>query len=299
METPDKKSKSVIPRSAQIVLIIVGIPLLLFFGFRMAREMGWISTVPQARRVAKAKPTPGAQPTTGAPAGTTQPTAVAPPPRPGPTKVADLGKIVLPPGRDPMADLRAAPAPTPPGTPPGGPAGPARAPSAPPPVLPSPLPPPSVGPFPSPTTTGPAVALPPQMRPAQPAPRPLPPALAVSYPIVRRGVPSRAPSVALVGTISSKSRSLAVVRSTDTEGARGRYVRPGESIDRQGHQVKTIGPGTITLSGRGGSRQLGLPGPPSTTGPGAGKGKTPAGGGIEEASPSPSPATGGGEAATG
>ena len=73
---------------------------------------------------------------------------------------------------------------------------------------------------------------------------------------------SRAPSVALVGTISGPQGSLAVVRPADLSGAPGRYVRPGQKVGGQGGaEVETITPGKLTITGQGRKHELSLPTP--------------------------------------
>ena len=305
MERSDKKPRHLVPPQAQIPLVIIGIPLLILAGWRMARDMGWISEVPKAKKaeVAKAPGTAGTG-VVATPAGTPAPAPgstfggpMAPTPR-GAGGAPTLETIALPAGKDPLAELNPSAAP-PGGAPPGKPTpAPLSAPRNPPP-LPPPLPAPaSAGSFPSPMTNKTA-ALPPEMRGA-PGPAPaaplLPEALAVRYPLLRRGGgPTSAPPVALVGTISGKDRSIAVIRRSDAGGAHGRYVRPGETLDREGHQIKSIGSGTVTYGGRGGTRQLALPPPQSKAAPApTAKGKPPA-----KPAEEPSPTSGGGSAGEG
>jgi hypothetical protein len=279
MDTPEKKPKVLVPRQAQLPLLILGAPLLVYAGLHMAKQMGWIQDVPKAKVVA-AKPggsgaTPGGAATAGAGAAQrATPTPMAPGAGPmrGRAAQPSVDSISLPPGKDPLAPLGAAqPTPATPASPPAKPVGPPpRAPGKlpSPPPLPPPIPAPSVkGGFPSPTGSA-AAALPPEMAPPKtaPAPRPVPAALAVGYPILRRGsagVAAAPPPVELVGTISGPAGSLAVVRRTDSAKAQGRYVRPGESLDRAGDQVQDIGQGTVTLGGRGGTRRISLPPPKS------------------------------------
>jgi len=299
MNRPEKKPKHLIPRRAQIPLVVIGIPLLVFAMLRMAKDMGWIQTVPKAKQ-AVAKKAPEAPTTGGAttPAsGPTQPSRpsgmVAGPTGLGPGVPApSVDTIALPPNKDPLTELHPATT-TPPGAAPG--VKPPPAPTTPrnPPPLPPPLPAPvSATPFPSPTTGG-SAALPPAMT-SRPAQRPLPAALAVNYPLVRRGGGPLPPaSVSLVGTISGQSRSLAVIRRAGAQEARGRYVRPGESLDREGNRVKAIGSGRITVMGRGGTRELGLP-PPQSSATSASAAKPTKGQPRkvvppEEASPAPTP----------
>jgi len=268
MDTPEKKPKHLVPPKAQIPLIVIGIPLLIFAMLRMAKDMGWIQSLPHAKQAAAKKApetsSPGAATTTtGTPTEPSQPPIAAMGPRPG-GPAPSVDTITLPPNKDPLTELH-------PTTTPSPGAAPGSKPVSPPPTIPNnppPLPPPlpapvSTTPFPSPTTGG-SAALPPTMRP-RPAQRPLPAALAASYPVVRRGGGPLPPaSVSLVGTISGKSRSLAVVRRSDTQGAHGRYVRPGESLDKEGNRIKAIGSGEITVVGRGGMRELALPPPQSS-----------------------------------
>jgi hypothetical protein len=277
MDTPKKKKKSrdLLPKKAQIVLLVVGIPLLIFSVVRFSTTMGWIGGPPKAKRVVQKK--------TDKPKDTPKPGA-AEPAQPGPTAAApvsgpkagppDLDSIELA-ARDPLADLPASgpgPAPGQPSPPrPGGAPAPPAQPSGPP-ILPPPMPTPGSTPaFPSPVT-GEAPALPPEMVVSRPVERGLPPALSASYPILRRGGrAARSASVSLVGTISGPQGSLAVVRSAGSAGAPGRYVRPGQRVSGQtDDEVKEIGPGKLTLKSRGRPHELSLPAPRSETSEAAG-----------------------------
>jgi hypothetical protein len=251
MKTPKQKPKDLIPKKAQIALLVIGIPLLLFTVVRFAGQMGWIGGPPKAKRVVQKKDDQKPKPD-----GDAAPTGKTPAPKP--VRVGgkrreqpDLDSIELP-ARDPLGDLRLAQQPTPPEpatpgqpTPPGA----ASAAASGPPPLPPPMPaPPSAPGFPSPVA-GARAALPPAMVAAQPIERGLPPALSASYPVLRRGGRvAQAPPVSLVGTISGPQGSIAVVRSAEG-GAPGRYVRPGQ----------------LTLGGRGRTHELSLPSPATGT----------------------------------
>lgn len=287
MDTPKKKeSKDLIPKKAQIVLLIVGIPLLAFASLRFATTMGWIGGPPKAKTdIVKKDDQPKPAPDVGAPKPAPPGTRLSGPGRTRQGGAPDLESIQLP-DRDPLADLGGPrPAASPGGTTtPGGPkppTPPSTPPSAPP--LPPPLPTPtSTGPFPSPVTGG-ATALPPAMVVRRPQERGLPPALAASYPLVRRG--GRAPrtaSVSLVGTISGPQGALAVVRPADAAGAPGRYVRPGQPVDgRGGEEVKAIAPGKVTISNRGRTQELSLPTPGTEPGGSPAESPGPAGPGVD------------------
>lgn len=262
MDTPkQKKPKDLIPKKAQIVLLIVGIPLLVFTGIRFSTQMGWIGGPPKAKKVVQKRQDAPKEPPKSTAAkpgdtGTPKPASVG-----APREAPDLDSVSLP-DRDPLADL-AGPAPGPGARP--SPAGPSAGPT--PPSTPDSLPPPiplpaAASTFPSPVT-GSAPALPPGMVATQPREPGLPAALAASYPMVRRGGrASRAPSVALVGTISGPQGSLAVVRPADSSGAPGRYVRPGQKVGGQGGaEVEEITPGRLTITGQGRKQELSLPTP--------------------------------------
>jgi hypothetical protein len=281
MDTPQKKkaSKDLIPKKAQIILLIVGIPLLIFTVVRVGTQLGWIGGPPRAKEVVQRKedkPKP--------PEATSKPEpaeAATRPAGPGKPAVADLPPLesIELADRDPLADLNPPP-PKPgesaPATPAGS--GPGPAPSEP--VSRPPLPPPTppgAGSFPSPMP-GEAPALPPAMAALQPRERGLPPALSANYPLLRRG--RRAPrtaSISLVGTVSGPAGSIAVVRPVGSEGAQGRYVRPGQTVAGGGEEVKAIGPGKMTLKNRGRTQELSLPAPGSQTTPGGGTGESAAG----------------------
>ncbi len=262
MDTPkQKKSKDLIPKKAQIVLLIIGIPLLVFTGIRLSTQMGWIGGPPKAKKVVQKKKDDPKKPPKGTPAKPADTGTPKPAPAGVPREAPDLDSV-SPPGRDPLADLATA-APGPGARP--GPAEPSAVPPRPstPDSLPPPIPLPTATPtFPSPVTGG-AAALPPGMVVSQPREPGLPAALAANYPMVRRGGrASRAPSVALVGTISGPQGSLAVVRPADLSGAPGRYVRPGQKVGGQGGaEVETITPGKLTITGQGRKHELSLPTP--------------------------------------
>jgi hypothetical protein len=80
--------------------------------------------------------------------------------------------------------------------------------------------------------------------------------LAISYPRAHRGSQAQASStpVTVLGTISGNRGSLAVVHPG--EAARGQYVKPGDTVTGSGARVESISPGTVTIGGRGGSREL-------------------------------------------
>ncbi len=276
----ESRSKDLIPKKAQIVLLIVGIPLLIFSGVRLATTMGWIGGPPKAKKVVQRKEDrPKPPPEAGAPKPDTPGTTPATPRRTRRSGAPDLESIELP-ARDPLRDLGSPPSEAPAGATPGA----AKPPAPPsPPPSPPPLPPPlptasATGPFPSPVTGGEA-ALPPAMVVRRPTERGLPPALSASYPLLKRG--GRAPrtaSVSLVGTISGPQGSLAVVRPSNATGAPGRYVRPGQTISGPGgEEVKAISPGKLTISTRGRTQELSLPTPSGEqgTGPPGASGESP------------------------
>jgi len=259
METrKQKKPKDLIPKKAQLVLLILGIPLLVFTGIRFSTTMGWIGGPPKAKKVVQKKEDGPKKPPQGTPAKSPDTGTPRPAPVGTPREAPDLDSVSLP-DRDPLADLgKAAPGPDArpgPTEPPVAPPRPPTPDSLPPPLLPAITPP-----FPSPVT-GAAAALPPGMVPTQPREPGLPAALAASYPMARRGGrASRSPSVALVGTISGPQGSLAVVRPADSSGAPGRYVRPGQKVGGQGGaEVEEITPGKLTITGQGRKQELSLP----------------------------------------
>lgn len=261
METTEKKPKSLIPKKAQIPLVLVGIPLLLYVVWSTANQMGWIGRPPHAKPVQAAK-----QPAGGAPGGAaTQPTATPAPTTPTPARAPgaaprprapiDLSTLRAP-SRDPLAELGAQP------TPPKPP-GPGPAPSGttkPPPPIPEPTATAAgTGTFPNPTTGLPGPVPPgamPLVAPVTFQPRPLPPALGATYPMARRGTRAEAgsPSVTLMGTISGSRGSIAVVHPGET--ARGQYVAPGQTVSGVGSRVESIEAGKVKLGGRGGAREL-------------------------------------------
>ena len=258
MEATEKKPKSLIPRKAQIPMILVGVPVLLYVMWGTATQMGWVGKPPHAKPVQTAKqPAEGpGGPAAAHPAGPTATATPTPGPAPGPRGRAgpatDLSALRAP-SRDPMAQLGTpATPPKPPVTPP--PPGSA----APPQVLPGPTSTPgATGEFPSPTTGAPP-AIPPG---ALPMPvtlqaRPLPSALGASYPMARRGTRAEAgsPNVTLMGTISGSRGSMAVVHPGET--TRGQYLTPGQTLAGVGSRIESIEGGKVTLGGRGGSREL-------------------------------------------
>ena len=276
METTGKKPKSLIPRKAQIPMVLVGIPLLLYVLWSTSVQMGWVGGPPHAKPVQTAKQPAGgatggatAAPTTGpTTAPTSSPSSATPPTHRRGGPATDLNTLRAP-SRDPMAELGSQPAPPrPPNVPP--PPEPATSkPATPPPAIPPPTAaPPAVG-FPSPTTNVPPAIPPgatPMVTPAAALPHPLPSALGASYPMARRGTRAEAgsPSVTLMGTISGSRGSMAVVHPG--EATRGQYVSPGQTVYGAGARVESIEGGKIKLGGRGGTREILLrPRPASTS----------------------------------
>jgi hypothetical protein len=266
MEAPSKKSKSLIPKQAQVPLAVVGVALLAYFGWDTANRMGWVGGPPKAKTPVAAKQPPpppggGAAPTAAAP---TTPGGGAPPgTAPASGRLAEAPTTNLDalraPGRDPMAELNAPPAATtatPPPTAPGGASTPPPTTSEPPP-LPPPMPTPGGAQpgFPSPTVGG----APPAAVPAAAAPRPvphtLPPSMTVTYPLARRGGRAQASSpVTVLGTISGNRGSLAVVHPGNA--ARGQYVKPGDTVAGSGARIESITSGAVKIGNRGGSREV-------------------------------------------
>ena len=280
-----KKPLTVVPKQAQIPLLIIGIPLLLYVGWSFATQMGWIGGPPHAKRpVTVKKPAGATQPgsTAGTRPGETA-EATGPGARPGtkqPQPVANLDAIRAP-ARDPMAESGAAAGPPASGPKPPGPSATGgTAPRVPPPTNP-PLPPPMApaGGFPPPTTgpRAPGAAPPVFTAPAAPPVHSLPGAFGVQYPIARRGTlpASRPTPVELLGTISGSRGTMAVVHRTDTSSPRGVYVREGDAVGGDAHRVESISPGKMKLSGRGGTRELTVrprpssPPPPAESAPAA------------------------------
>jgi len=264
MEGPEKKSKSLIPKRAQVPLVAVGFLLLAYFAWDTANRMGWIGGPPKAKTPVAAKQP--AQPPAGGgaatqppqPPGAARPTPARPPGASSGSPATNLDSLRAP-ARDPMAELgsTAAPAPGPGATRPPPTPAPAPAPGGEPPPLPPPMPTPggATPGFPSPTVGAPA-AVPTAAAPIAPAPRGVPAALAVTYPLARRGTRAQAQAapVTVLGTISGNRGSLAVVHPG--EAARGQYVKPGDTVAGSGARVESISPGSVRIGGRGGSREL-------------------------------------------
>ncbi|HJN18211.1 MAG TPA: hypothetical protein QGH10_22110 [Armatimonadota bacterium] len=248
-------SKSAIPKKLQLPLLLAGIPLLLFVGYRFATQMGWIGGPPEAV-VRETPDEPSEQPEPVVEDPGTTPAVVRPVTD---DDLPELASIVLGP-RDPLADL--VPEPKTPEPPAAGDAivsGSTVTPGPPPP-LPGPIPGPMVGDFPSPTggPLGPPVLV---NRPVQTGPT-LPPALTTAYPQVHRGsrAAAKAAPIALLGTISGSNGAMAVLRQTDVAGGRGAYVRPGDEVGRTGHHVDEIEEGRVKVRSGGRSHELILPG---------------------------------------
>jgi hypothetical protein len=280
-----KKGKSLIPKSAQIPMLIAGIPLLLYVIWSTATQMGWIGKPPHAKPPETVRAAREPAPTSGGPAGGA-PGNATPAPTPGgpavpgvpagpigPAAIADLDSIRAP-GGDPMVAIDAQPAgpapkPLPTGTTGGTAPRPPPPPSEP---LPAPIAPPT-GSFPSPTTGPAPPAAPPSMAaavaPAAPVHR-VPGAFTIQYPLARTGAGStRKPApVELVGTISGSRGTMAVVHRPGSSAARGTYVREGDALAGSSQRIRSIQPGKVELSGRG-PRELTIraPRPPEPAGP--------------------------------
>ena len=259
--------KETIPKKAQIILLVIGIPLLLYAVLSAAKSTGLMGGPKIAAKPAsKAKGTKAGSAAGGA-ATTTTPGAAAAGTSPGPeetklpdTPLADIQLAV----RDPFSspDLVQAPPPTaPPGSGPrrpgGGPSGPR------PPVIKPPVIKPPAGGAPPPTTggTNPPETTPPanggqQTPPTPAATRPPVPAiasLAELSPALRqpafRGRQRNEQGVRLVGTVRGAQGSVAVLSDTSGTGRTSRYVQPGDVVGERGREVKAVGAGEVTLTG--------------------------------------------------
>jgi hypothetical protein len=272
-----RKSRSIIPRKAQVPLVVIGIAGLLYVAWNTANTMGWIGKPPRAKAPVTAKQPSHPSGETAATQPSSASTAAAPPVVRRPTGPAKNLDSIRPPARDPMTDLRAtATAPTPAtptgplATPPAPPATPPpAAASTGPPLLPPPMPGGAQPGFPSPVTGPGAVppAVPAGPRPPVSPPHALPAALTSGYPLARRGTHEQAaePQVTLVGTISGNRGSMAVVHPGDS--ARGQYVKPGQTVAGGTTRVESIEAGRIKVSGQGGAHELSLRPPPSAAQP--------------------------------
>lgn len=263
MEEAPRAPKSLIPKRAQLPLVIIGVIGLLVVLWDTANRMGWIGGPPRAKAPKSESKT--ADTTGGATASQTQPGSSTPQPastqapiRPRQGAPTDLDTL-RPPARDPMAQLTTMAPPTQPAPKPAIQTSPPRTSEAPP--LPPPMPTPghAASEFPSPLTAQPAPsAVPKPAALVAPSPQPVPSALARAYPMARRGSRETAPSsnLTLVGTIHGSRGAIAVVHPNDSP--RGHYLRPGETLYGGRERVEAIGAGKVHISGGAGERELTL-----------------------------------------
>jgi len=259
--------KETIPKKAQIILLLVGLPVLLWAMVYMVKAMGWVGAPKVVARTAKA--------TKSQPAGGGQ-SGGASQATPGPVKTPDaaeetrlpdtpLAEILLA-VRDPFSspDLTQPP-PTTPGPGPGrgprtqGPTG------TKPPVIQPVRPGATGGQFPSPTGGGtkpPQTPVPANQVQTTPAPAPTaqsaPPlsplaSLAQGSPALQqpafRGRRRTEQGVRLVGTVSGPQGSVAVMSDSAATGRTSRYVEPGDRVGALEREVETVEAGEVTLSG--------------------------------------------------